>query len=459
MFAPEFGLNVWILLLGSGHEKQKEQLILWLKKRGISCQALKDASCKVGIVLLDRECTDESSILEIQILLNQENCLLAIDVGAPELPFYMISRLLDLGVIDVVHWKYQETIADHIHSRLIRLSIIEKILASDEVKKNPVGSSPIWNNTLRKVIEAACFSQASILILGESGTGKELIGRLIHELDRRLDKGRLILLDCSTLVPELAGSEFFGHEKGAYTNASSIREGAFALADKGSLFLDEVGELPIGLQAALLRVIQEGTYKRLGSNQWRKTEFRLISATNRNITQEIREKNFREDLFFRINTCTIRLPPLRERKEDIPELISFFLTRALNTDAPPPVSKSLIKYLMLRDYRGNVRELQQLVARIAYRYPGKGIISLGCLSPEDRLEEASDLTKEHPFSFRDAIRRSLGEGLGFKEIKRMAGDAAMEIAVKQANNHLPTAAQQLGVSERLVQSWWAERKR
>src|SRR5690606_31880967 len=135
----------------------------------------------------------------------------------------------------------------------------------------------------------------------------------------------LVILDCSTIVPELAGSEFFGHERGAFTGALITREGAFALADGGTLFLDEIGELPLHLQVQLLRVIQEGTYKKVGSNTWKSTRFRLICATNRDLSEEVKKGRFRADLFYRIASWTFHLPPLRERKEDILPLALHFL--------------------------------------------------------------------------------------------------------------------------------------
>src|SRR6185295_226461 len=147
--------------------------------------------------------------------------------------------------------------------------------------------------------------------------GKELLARVIHALDPRPDKGELVVLDCTTIVPELSGSEFFGHERGAYTGAVGPRDGAFALAHGGTLFLDEIGELPLALQAQLLRVVQEGTYKRVGGNAWHKASFRLVCATNRDLKEEVARGRFRGDLYHRLATNASRLPPLRDRVEDI----------------------------------------------------------------------------------------------------------------------------------------------
>src|SRR5262249_40812748 len=149
-------------------------------------------------------------------------------------------------------------------------------------------------------------------LLGESGTGKEVVARLIHLLDSRPNKRDLVVLDCASIVPELSGSEFFGHERGAFTGALTERNGAFALANDGTLLLDEIGDLPLPLQVQLLRVIQEHTYKRVGGNKWCKTEFRLICATNRDLFDLIGRGAFRADLYYRIAGYICKLPPLRE---------------------------------------------------------------------------------------------------------------------------------------------------
>ena len=172
------------------------------------------------------------------------------------------------------------------------------------------------------------FADVSVLVTGESGTGKELVARLIHTLDPRPGKRDLVLLDCTTVVPSLSGSEFFGHERGAFTGAVGARDGAFAMADGGTLFLDEVGELPLGLQAELLRVVQEGTYKRVGGNTWRRTRFRLICATNRDLAAEETRGAFRRDFYYRIAAWRCHLPSLRERSAGHPPAGRHFLEPA-----------------------------------------------------------------------------------------------------------------------------------
>lgn len=379
-------------------------------------------------------------------------------LGEKRLPFYRTWRLLGMGAEDVLSARESDTSAECLHARLKRRAFLDKILATESIKQQLLGNSNVWQNTLRSIIEVACFSSAPVLILGESGTGKEQVARLIHELDKRPDKEDLILLDCTTIVPELSGSEFFGHEKGSFTNAVSTREGAFALANRGSLFLDEVGELPLRLQAELLRVSQEGLFKRVGSNHWQKTSFRLVCATNRNLQLEVEKGNFREDLYYRLSTCIIRLPPLRERKTDIPELAQSFLAEALGTTSPPAFDPQVRNFLMTQNYPGNVRQLKQLITRLAYRHSGKGPITMGDIPNADREQYAFSAQDWQGQGLKEAILQAIEDGVGLKEIKRIAGDVALNLAIEVAAGNLQEAARRLDVSDRLVQGWLAEKK-
>jgi hypothetical protein len=193
----------------------------------------------------------------------RERILVLVDAaGAP--PGGAGWALLQAGAADVLPWADPEELAPQVCTRFRRWLTVDHLLATPPVATAVVGHSASWRALLRDIVESARFSDASTLILGESGTGKELIARLIHTLDARTPKRDLVVLDCSTIMPELSGSEFFGHERGAFTGTAAQRDGAFALADGGTLFLDEIGELPLPLQAQLLRVVQEHTYKRVG---------------------------------------------------------------------------------------------------------------------------------------------------------------------------------------------------
>ncbi len=175
-------------------------------------------------------------------------------------------------------------------------------------------------------VEQVASTNATVLILGETGTGKELISRAIHGVSSRSERP-LVKVNCAALHSELIESELFGHEKGAFTGAFEKKIGRFELANGGTIFLDEIGELPLDLQVKLLRVLQEGEFERLGNPNTIKVDVRVIAATNRNLRKEVEKGNFREDLYFRLNVFPINLPPLRERKEDIPILVKYFINK------------------------------------------------------------------------------------------------------------------------------------
>ena len=448
-------MEVGLHCFSEANMSQLQQLGKWLNGRGLDLCELDNSGTNFGIVLLSKEDVVSEIIQRLSQLVSEGYFLIAVDVGETNLPFFRIAELLALGVVDVLPWSYQEQLVDCIYQRRIRYQIVQKVINSNLIKNKILGDSYVWKKVLQEVIEIACFSTKPVLVLGESGTGKELIARLIHDLDRRPEKEGLTLLDCSTLVPDLSGSEFFGHEKGAYTNAVSSREGAFAQANNGTLFLDEIGELPLNLQAALLRVIQEGTYKKLGSNDWKRTNFRLVSATNRPLRKVIEKNQFRGDLYFRISTCIVRLPTLRARLQDIPTLANHFLAQELNVKEPPQIDKLLLHHLMTRDYPGNVRELRQLISRIAYRYTGVGPITLGCLPIDHQVETMGLHPVPEEQSMTEAIRQALANGLGLKEIKRIAGNIAMDIAIDEAEGNLQSAAKRLDVSDRTLQVYRA----
>lgn len=411
------------------------------------------SSVMVAILLFDEGTTTEEISDHLPEWLSLGSHTVILYTGNKPLPFYQVWQWLNMGVDEVLNVNDKIDFGEIIRARIERWNVIDRFLSSDKIRNELIGSCTVWKKTLRQVIEIACFSRLPVLILGESGTGKELVARLVHDFDKRPDKQDLVLLDCTTIVPELSGSEFFGHEKGAFTNAISTRDGAFALADRGTLFLDEIGELPLRLQAELLRVIQEGIYKRVGSNMWKRAKFRLICATNRSLLDEVSNGNFRQDLYYRIQTCVVKLPALRERKLDIPELAEHFLKQELSTDSPPSFSPQVLHYLLSLEFPGNIRELKQLIARLAFRYSGNGPITLGHIPLIDRQANTYTANSWQEGDFHQAIRQALGDGIGLKDIKRIVGDLAMEIAIEEAKGNLQQAAQRLGVSDRLLQGF------
>ena len=227
-----------------------------------------------------------------------------------------------------------------------------------------VGSAPSMQRLFRRV-EKLAGTDATVLLTGESGTGKELAARALHSLSRRSD-GPFIPVNCAAIPEGLVESEFFGVEKGAFTGADRARAGSFEAARGGTLFLDEVGELPIAVQPKLLRALQEGRFSRVGSNREIQADARIIAATNRDLAAEVQQGGFREDLYYRLNVVPLRMPPLRERREDIPRLVEHFIQRAARRHDLPVsgVPRRVLKRLMDYPWPGNVRELGNAVERL-----------------------------------------------------------------------------------------------
>jgi formate hydrogenlyase transcriptional activator len=223
-------------------------------------------------------------------------------------------------------------------------------------------------------IEQVASTDATVLILGESGTGKELVARAIHNISNR-SKRALVKVNCATLPANLIESELFGHEKGAFTGALERKIGRFELADGGTIFLDEIGELPVELQSKLLRVLQEGEFERLGNPKTMKVNVRVIAATNRHLQAAIEKKEFREDLYYRLNVFPIHCPPLRERKEDIPLLVKHFLKKHEGKMGKKitNVGTKVIEALMSYNWPGNIRELENLIERAMILNPGSSL--------------------------------------------------------------------------------------
>ena len=361
-----------------------------------------------------------------------------------------IWNLLSAGASDAFAWDHSRNPASEVAARFERWHKVDDIVSSPLVKDDLAGQSSAWIRSLRHIVEVASFTNSSVLITGESGTGKELFAQLVHTLDNRRNKGSIVVCDCTTLVPDLAGSEFFGHERGAFTGAVAAREGAFALADNGTLFLDEVGELPLNLQAELLRVTQEHTYKRVGGNTWRQTDFRLVCATNRDLLAEQNQGTFRRDFYYRIASWGCHLPPLNERREDIPVLTKHFI-RQLCPDNPPEADEAVRQYLLTREYPGNVRDLKQLVTRIVRRHVGPGPLTAGDIPEDERPIDSARMKSWDEAGLENAIRSALTAGVSLKSIKQAAGEFAERIVIEEEDGNLQRAAVRLGVTDRALQ--------
>jgi two-component system NtrC family response regulator len=275
-------------------------------------------------------------------------------------------------------------------------------------------------------------SRSTVLIQGESGTGKEILARLIHNLSPRCAKP-IIVVNCGAIHENLLESELFGHEKGAFTGAIKRRIGRCEEADGGSLFLDEIGEMALTLQVKLLRFLQEREFQRLGGNENIKADVRIISATNRDLEARVREGAFREDLFYRLNVVTMSIPPLRDRKDDIPPLIDYFLQKFSSENGKEKsISREARDLLMKYEYPGNVRELENIIERSTV-ISRDGIISTDDLPFRDNGNSAGR-----------RFEGSMKESIEALESQMIRG------AMQRSGSNQSKAADILGISERML---------
>jgi formate hydrogenlyase transcriptional activator len=280
----------------------------------------------------------------------------------------------------------------------------ENIYLREEIKtvqgfEKIVGNSSALQYVLFKVKQVA-LTDATVLILGETGTGKGMLAHAIHELSAR--RGRpMITVNCAALPANLIESELFGREKGAFTGAHAKQVGRFEVADGGTIFLDEIGEMPLELQTKLLRVLESGEFERLGSSKTIKVDVRVIASTNRDLEAEIENRRFREDLFYRLNVFPVSIPPLRARTEDIPQLVSYFVDKYARKSGRQyeTVPKSIMKALQEHPWPGNVRELEHVIERAVIISPGP------VLGLVDGLERESAKVGEEPLKELEAIER------------------------------------------------------
>lgn len=309
--------------------------------------------------------------------------------GARDWPVAARCRLLLAGAVAVLEWGDAAFAADLRHwlSRLLTADRLRR--AEDEEVRGAmlaagiVAGSPAMMGVLRWVLKVSCLSDLPALIGGETGTGKELVARAIHQLDAKRCHGPFVAVNCSAISPELAESELFGHRKGAFTGAAQERKGLFRAADGGVLFLDEIGDMRLDLQGKLLRALQEGTVLGVGEDRETPVDVRVVAATNRDLEAEAGEGRFRSDLFHRLAVLSVRVPPLRERREDIPLLVDHFLAvhRPLAPHGPHAVGPAFLEALAEAPLPGNVRELENLVRSAMVSKADESALDLGDLPP------------------------------------------------------------------------------
>ncbi|PLY01056.1 MAG: two-component system response regulator [Desulfuromonas sp.] len=391
-------------LAESGDEAQKlfkqndyDLAILDIKMPGVT-----------GLELLRRfrESRPDTMVVIMTAESSMENAVEAMKSGA----YDYITKPFDLNAIDAVVLKAQK--ASDVSEEVHRLK--SELQGQYQLDRSIIGNSQDMQNVY-KIVGKTAPSDITVLITGESGTGKELVARAIHYNSPRLGKP-FIALNCAAIPRELLESELFGHEKGAFTDAKERRAGKFEQAHGGTLFLDEIGDMPLELQAKLLRVLQEKEITRTGGNSTLSVDVRIIAATNQDLEEKVRSKAFREDLYYRLNVVPIPLPPLRDRKDDIPLLIDFFIGHAneeLDTDISGCTEEAL-NLLVSYDWPGNIRQLENAIRRAVL------LSSDSALTPEDFPDMTGDVSgRESDSSLENLIAGKLHSSLAQMDVNEL----------------------------------------
>ena len=299
-----------------------------------------------------------------------------------------------------------------------------------------------------RLIEKVSEARATVLVTGESGTGKELIAKAVHYNSPR-SKGPFVAVNCSALAESLLESELFGHEKGAFTDAKSTKKGRFELSAGGTLFLDEIGEMPSNLQVKLLRVIQERKFERVGGTETIEVDVRIVAATNRDLKQEVSEGRFREDLYYRLNVVHLRVPPLRERPDDLPVLVDHFIRKFSQENNKPnlKITQTAMRRIYTYAWPGNVRELENALERAVILSSGDRI------EPEDLPEELDEISRGEQKIGQDMIDIDdvVGIGLPLNESIDAIEKKLIQRALEQTNHVQAHAAELLGIKKNVMQ--------
>jgi DNA-binding NtrC family response regulator len=339
--------------------------------------------------------------------------------------------------------KFKNVLARAVEQGRLRREVefLTKKIFDMNVGHRIIGNSPQIINIL-KTVEAVKDSASSVLICGETGTGKELIARALHFSSERRERP-FVAINCAAIPKELIESELFGYERGAFTGAVSRRIGKFEEASGGTIFLDEIGEIEPPLQAKLLRVLQEREVERLGSNRKIKVDFRLLSSTNRDLDEEIRATKFREDLLYRINVVRIEIPPLRERKDDVPLLVAVFVKEFCDRERKNLLGVSVQVMRVLQEYHwpGNIRQLSNIMERAVVLAKGREI-TLKDISEE--LLQASDEAKAVPVGTTVKKAKAVPVGTTLRELNIHA----IKEALKNSKGNKSQAARTLGISRK-----------
>jgi two-component system, NtrC family, response regulator len=308
-----------------------------------------------------------------------------------------------------------------------------------------VGKNPRMRQ-IYELIEKVAPTPASVLITGESGTGKELVAKAIH-LNSPREPYPFIMVNCAALAENLLESELFGHEKGAFSGAAAMRKGRIELADRGTIFLDEIGEFPLALQSKLLRLLQEKRFERVGGSRTLQVDVRIISATTKDLKEEVLQGRFREDLFYRLNVIHLALPPLRERMDDIPILVNSFLEKCasqLGYDRLD-VSPEALRLLINLPWEGNVRELENTIERAAILCDGN------LIKPEDVQPESVSFDKDAQWTREIDILQMIPESVQLNDVLYAVEEQLLKRALEETGYVQARAAERLGITKSLLQ--------
>lgn len=308
-----------------------------------------------------------------------------------------------------------------------------------------VGKNPRMKQVY-ELIEKVAPTPASVLISGESGTGKELVAKAIHMNSPR-EKEAFITVNCAALSENLLESELFGHEKGAFTGAVAMRKGRFELADKGTIFLDEIGEIPLALQSKLLRVLQEKNFERVGGSKTFEVDVRIISASNRDLKEEVAQGRFREDLFYRLNVIHVALPALRERMDDMPLLVDYFIAKFSKQLNKPDLSMSpeAMRLLMKLPWEGNIRELENTIERAAI------LCNNNTIDSDDVQPDSLQPLEENTWSEGIDLKQMLPDSVSLNDVLYAIEEKMLIQALDETNHVQARAADKLGITKSLLQ--------
>jgi two-component system response regulator AtoC len=357
-------------------------------------------------------------------------------------------RAMELGAFDYITKPFELDKISHSVKRVLdyqdltaEVEVLRDEISSLVQTERIVGNSPAMQEVY-KTIGKVAKADATVLITGESGTGKELVAEALHFNSNRRS-GPMVKVSCAALPETLLEAELFGHEKGSFTGAMTQRRGRFEMADKGTIFLDEIGEMTVPTQTKLLRVLQERKLERIGSNLPIKVDIRIIVATNKDLQKQVELQKFRDDLYYRLNVINIHMPPLRDRKEDIPSLVEHFLAkhRYSATAQPAAISEEAIRRLMEYNWPGNVRELENVIERAVVLSRGQIITSRELPFGEHEGGDGEDSEGEPD---------AKGDSSFFKKsVAQFEKDLIMK-ALRDANGNRSKAAEMLGIYRRLL---------